>query len=111
MCRFQYRSRYRSRIRIAALAGGVLLLAGCANRPTSAELTESILSAADADPTVNLTTEQAGCIAQRLLDTSLSDTTMAGLAENFNEPEVLSAEVEKVTPLVAEAAAACVTAG
>lgn len=112
MNRSQYRSQFRFPFRIAAvLVGGVLLLAGCADRPTSAELTESILSAAETDPTVELTTEEAGCIAQRLLDSSLSDTTMAGLAENFNEPEVLTAEVEKVTPLVSEAAAACVTAG
>ncbi len=101
-----------SRIRIASvMVGTVLLVTACANRPTSEELTDSIISAAQNDPTVSLTEEEAGCIAQRLLETGLSDTTMAGLADNFNEPEVLSAEVEKVTPAVADAAAACVGAG
>ena len=101
-----------SRIRIAVvLIGAVLVLAGCADRPTAAELTESILNAADDDPTIELSEDQAGCIAQHLLEAGLSDTTMSGLAEDFNEPEVLSAEVGRVTPAVSEAAAACVNPG
>ncbi len=101
-----------SRIRMTAvLIGAVLVLAACADRPTAAELTESIVRAAEDDPTISLSEDQAACIAQHLLETELSDTTMSGLAENFNEPEVLSAEVGRVTPAVSEAAAACVSQG
>ena len=100
----------RSRM-IVLLVGGLVLLAGCADRPTSAELTDSIVRAAQNDPTVSVTNDEAGCIAEQLLDTDLSDTTMAGLAQNFDQPEVLSAEVDEVEPAVAEAAAECLQAG
>lgn len=92
---------------LAALVGGALFIAGCADRPTSADLTQSILTAAQDDPAVVLSNDEAACIAERLLATGLSDTTMSGLAENFDQPEVLSAEVDRVEPAVAEAAAAC----
>lgn len=96
---------------MTTLIGSALLVTGCANRPTSADLTQSILTAAQDDPTVILSNDEASCIAERLLETGLSDTTMAGLAENFDQPEVLSAEVDKVEPAVAEAAASCLTQG
>ncbi|MEM7324076.1 MAG: hypothetical protein AAF531_13390 [Actinomycetota bacterium] len=96
--------------RVAAVVA-LVLLAGCANRPTVDDLSTAIVDAANADPTVELTVEQAQCIAQRLLDTDLSDTTLAGMAENFDEPQVLSAEVDRIEPAVADAAAACVGAG
>ncbi len=92
---------------VVMLIGGLAVLAGCADRPTSAELTESIVRAAQNDPSVSVTNEEAGCIAEQLLGTGLSDTTMSGLAENFDEPEVLSAEVDRVEPAVADAAAQC----
>ena len=98
-------------IRIAPVLLGCLLVVGCADRPAVDELTQSILAAAEQDQTVDVTAEEAECIARRLLDSGLSDTTMAGLAENFDSPEVLSAEVEQVEPAVAEAAAACMTGG
>ncbi|MGH1493044.1 MAG: hypothetical protein ACRBK7_27225 [Acidimicrobiales bacterium] len=98
-----------SRIPIAVLLiGSGLFAAGCANRPTAADLTESIVEAAENDPTVAITLEEAQCIAAQLLSTDLSDTTMSGLAANFNEPEVLSAEQSKVTPAVTDAARECV---
>ncbi len=96
---------------VVMLIGGLAVLAGCADRPTSAELTESIVRAAQEDPTVTVTNDEAGCIAQRLLEAGLSDTTMSGLARNFDQPEVLSAEVDKVEPAVAEAAAQCLGQG
>lgn len=88
-----------------------LVAVGCADRPTAQELQDSIVIAAENDPTITLTPDQARCIADRLLDTDLSDTTLDGLASNFDEPEVLSAEVNKVEPAVADAAAACVDPG
>ena len=98
-----------SRIPIAALLIGTgLLAAGCANSPTTADLTESIVQASENHPTVAITLEEAQCIAAQLLSTDLSDTTMSGLAEDFNEPEVLSAEQDKVTPAVTDAARECV---
>ena len=102
------REVYMSQSRVIILAvGGLLLLAGCANQPTSAELTESILRAAEDDPAVAVSDVEAACIANQLFDANLSDTTMAGLAENFDEPEVLSAEINRVEPAVANAAALC----
>lgn len=66
------------------------------------------MEAANNDPTITLTADQARCIADRLLDTNLSDTTLDGLAANFDEPQVLSTEVNRVEPAVADAAASCV---
>jgi len=98
-------------IRIAPVLVGCLLVVGCASRPSVDELSRSILAAAEQDQTVNVTPEQADCIARHLLDSGLSDTTMEGLAADFDSPEVLSAEVEEVEPAVAEAAAACIAGG
>lgn len=97
--------------RIAPVLAGCLLMIGCADRPTVNDLAESILVAAEQDATVDVTPDEADCIARRLLDSGLSDTTMEGLAENFDSPEVLSAEVDQVEPAVAEAAAACLASG
>lgn len=83
-------------------------LAGCANRRSAEDLQRSILVASGNDPTISLSDAQARCIADRLLDTALSDTTLDGLAENFDEPQVLAAEVNRVEPAVADAAASCV---
>lgn len=97
------------RIPIALVViGTVLIGSACANRPTAADLTNSILTASERDPTVSLSPDQASCIAQRLLETDLSDTTLSGLADDFDNPEVLSAEVNRVEPAVEAAAAACV---
>lgn len=96
---------------VVALVLGGLTLAGCASRPEAAELSESILNASEQDPSVELTDDEATCIAQRLIDGDLSDTTLDGLVQNFNEPEVLAAEADDVTPAVAEAAEACVGQG
>lgn len=93
---------------VVALGVAALSLAACANRPSSAELSESILRAAADDPSIEVTPEQATCIADRLLESDLSDTTMSGLAEDFDNPEVLAAEVNRVEPAVATAAADCI---
>ena len=89
----------------------LLLVAGCADRPPVDDLTAAIVAAAAEDATVEVTEDQARCIAQRLLDSGLSDTTLAGLAENFDSPEVLSEEKDDVEPLVAAAATACIVDG
>ncbi len=85
----------------------VLVAGGCASRPTGEDLTNSIIRAADADPSINLTNEEATCISERLLDAELSDTTLEGLAENFDQPKVLAAEQDRIEPLVTEAAIIC----
>lgn len=90
------------------MIGFGLLAAGCADRPSAADLSQSIIDAAEADEAVTLTAEEAQCIANQLLATGLSDTTLSGLADNFDEPEVLSAESERVTPAVTDAARACI---
>ncbi len=90
---------------------GLLLFTACADRPPVDGLTSAIVTAAAEDPTVDITGDQARCIAERLLDSGLSDTTLAGLAENFDSPEVLSDEKDDVEPLVAAAATACIVDG
>lgn len=85
-----------------------LLAAGCADRPSTADLTQSIISAAQADEALTVSEDEARCIAARLLDTDLSDTTLSGLANNFTEPDVLSAESGRVMPAVTDAARACI---
>lgn len=89
------------------LVSAVLFLAGCAGRPSADALTQSILEAADVDAAVSLTEAQARCIADELLDSDLSDTTVAGLAENFDQPEVLASDADTVESTVAEAAIVC----
>ena len=89
------------------LAGMVLFLAGCASRPSADALTESIVGAAEADAAVSLTDTQARCIANELLDSDLSDATVAGLAEDFDQPEVLASDVDTVESTVADAAIVC----
>lgn len=97
-----------SRIRmIALLAGGVLMLSACASRPSEEDLTNAILTATNADPSVEVTEVQAACIARVLLESDLSDTTLSGLAEDFDNPEVLQTEINDVEPLVTTAALSC----
>ena len=100
-----------SPLRLVPALLGLLLLSACADRPPVDDLASAIVAAAGQDPTVEVTNEQARCIAERLLDSGLSDTTLAGLAENFDSPEVLSDEKDDVEPLVAEAATACIVDG
>jgi len=92
---------------LVASVGAVLLLSACATRPEESELTASIQRAAAAEERVTLTPEQATCISQWILASDLSDTTLAGLAKDFDNPEVLETEVNKVEPLVTEAATQC----
>jgi len=101
--------RSRPLVIVAALAAGSCgLLAGCASRPSEADLTNSILTATNAaNSTVTLSSEQAVCIARALLASDLSDTTLSGLAENFDKPEVLETEADQVRPVVAAAAEQC----
>ncbi len=96
-----------ARVLIALLGGLLLALTACASRPDRDSLTQAIMTAAAADATVEISESDASCIAQYLLDSSLSDTTLAGLAEDFDEPEVLSSERQQVEPLVSEAATVC----
>lgn len=100
-----------SLFRLVPVLLGLLLLAACADRPPVDELTSAIVAAAAEDPTVDLTDDQARCVAEQLLDSGLSDTTLAGLAENFDSPEVLADEKDDVEALVAAAATACIVDG
>lgn len=91
----------------AMAAAGVVLLAACASDPTEENLAQAILVATEANPGLAVTEEQARCIARELLASKLSDTTLSGLADDFDSPEVLETEVDDVEPLVAAAALAC----
>lgn len=94
--------------RIVGLVASIALVAGaCATRPSEGELAEAILTATDAEPDVELSSEQASCIARELLASDLSDTTLSGLATDFDNPEVLQTELDDVEPLVEAAALAC----
>lgn len=92
---------------VGVLIACALMTVGCASRPSHQELTDAIITAASAEPSIDLTAQQAGCIAERLLTSDLSDTSLAGLAEDFDNPKVLETEVNDIEPLVAEAASAC----
>jgi hypothetical protein len=94
----------------ALLLGCALFLVSCANRPTAGQLVDSILQADAADDAISLTEDQAGCIADELLDSSLGDATLAGLAENFDTPNVLASDADDVEQVVADAAVACANA-
>ena len=85
------------------------MLTACAERPTVEQLTESIL-AAEAAEAVSLTDGQARCIAGELLDSDLADETLAGLAENFDTPNVLAADADDAEGVVADAAITCANA-
>lgn len=92
---------------VGTLAACALLVTACASRPSEEELTEAILTATNADPNVDITADQATCIAGQLLGSDLSDTTLSGLAEDFDNPEVLQTEVDDIEPLVTAAAETC----
>jgi type IV pilus biogenesis protein CpaD/CtpE len=97
-----------TRIRIiVALAAGMLLISACASRPSEQDLTNAILTATEADPTIEVSDELAACIARVLLQSALSDTTLSGMAENFDNPEVLQTELNDVEPQVTSAALEC----
>lgn len=100
-----------SPIRLVPAVVGILLIAACAERPAADNLADAIVEAAAQDPTLDVTADQARCIADRLLASSLSDTTLEGLADDFRNPQVLSAERDQVEPAVADAALECITSG
>jgi hypothetical protein len=93
------------------LTAPAVLATGCSSPPEIDQLRGSIVAAAAADPAIQLSDDQITCVAQRLLDSGLSDTTLNGLAADFNSPEVLSSESASVQTIVAEATAACVVDG
>ncbi|MFV0258755.1 MAG: hypothetical protein ACK5PP_09945 [Acidimicrobiales bacterium] len=92
---------------VAAGLGATVFLSGCASRPSEGDLADAILSATADDPAVDVSEDTARCIARQLLDSDLSDTTLEGLAENFDAPQVLETELDRVEPVVTQAAAAC----
>lgn len=97
-----------SRRFIAGFVGLSLLLVGCGSGPSQQDLTVSILEAAtQADPVIELTEDEAACIASKLLESDLSDTTLEGLADDFDRPTVLESELDDVGPLVTGAALSC----
>ena len=97
-----------TRVRIViVVATAALLATSCASRPSTDELANAILTATEADPSIELTAEQAACIAGMLLESNLSDTTLSGMAEDFDNPEVLQTELDDVEPEVTAAALAC----
>ncbi|MGF1596735.1 MAG: hypothetical protein ACFCVK_07350 [Acidimicrobiales bacterium] len=93
--------------KLTSLAIACLLAAGCSSPPSQDELTEAILAATEAAPDIELSPAQASCMAERLIDSDLSETTLAGLAADFANPEVLRSETEDVERLVSAAALAC----
>lgn len=98
-----------TRRKVSALCGvwlSAAALAGCADRPSNDALTDSILRASDSQA-IELSNEQASCIAEALLDSDLADVTVTGLAENFDQPAVAAADADNVEAIVADAAVSC----
>ena len=97
-----------NRIRIVGLSiACVVGLVACASRPSEQELTDAIIAAVGAEPTIDLSADQARCMAKELLAGNLSDTTLSGLAKDFDNPEVLKTELDDVEPQVSAAANVC----
>ncbi len=82
------------------------LLSSCADRPSSEALIDSILRASDSQ-SIELSNDQAECIAEALLDSDLADITVTGLAENFDQPAVAAADADDVEAIVSNAAVGC----
>lgn len=89
---------------------GALSLAACATRPSVEELQDSIMRAVPAEDAF-VDDAEARCMAAFLVDGPLSDTTLAGLAESFDNAEVLSSEADLVADAVREAALSCGVGG
>ncbi|MEL7210921.1 MAG: hypothetical protein AAGK32_22255 [Actinomycetota bacterium] len=92
---------------LALLAGPALLLTACASRPSADRLAEAILVSTATSATSQVTADEALCIANALLATDLSDTTLSGLADDFANPTVLETEANDVGPAITAAAQAC----
>lgn len=90
------------------LITSLLLLGACSSPPSEEQLAEAILTAIQAEPDIEVTPVQATCMAQNLLESGLSKTTLSGLASDFDNPEVLKSESEQVKDFVASAALTCV---
>jgi len=95
-------------IAMAGLVASALVLSSCASEPSRQDLTDSIIRAVSVEPTITLTPDQARCMADVMLASDLSDTSLSGLAEDFDNPKVLETEVGKVENLVRQAADTCV---
>lgn len=66
------------------------------------------MRSAEANPGATpISEEQANCIALQLLGSSLSDTTLEGLAADFANPQVLKTEASRLSDTVNEAARQC----
>lgn len=85
----------------------VIFVTGCASRPTIEALTSSIQSSANTIEGGAMTPEIARCIAEGLLATDLSDTTLQGLSEDFNNAEVLTPEIELTNEIIIELRTTC----
>lgn len=97
----------RHRLVVTPLLAIGLLVTSCASRPSADELADAILISATTNSSAQVTPEQALCIANELLATNLSDTTLQGLAEDFANPTVLGTEENDVGPAVSAAALVC----
>lgn len=84
-----------------------LLTVACADEPDRNTLAQAIINATLSDPETSVTPDEALCIADELLASNLSDTTLAGLAEDFANPMVLETEVNRIEPVVEAAALTC----
>ena len=97
----------RTRTLIGA-AAALLALGGCGSRPSEDTLAQAILTAANSSSsTVSVSPDQARCIARSLLASKLSDTTLTGLAKDFDQPQVLESEADQVEATVSSAAQQC----
>jgi|GEM_PF-5469672 len=85
----------------------LLLLTGCSSRPTQDQLSLSIIAASEDNPTSDINTDHADCVAQALLESDLSDTTLDGLAQNFSTAIILGTEQDKLPKILNTASQDC----
>jgi hypothetical protein len=99
------------KIRLAAGIAGVLMVVAAGacgddseGRPSKSELSESIVEAVDVEKAVG------DCIADRLLDSDLSDETLQAIAEE-DDSDLGDEEREEAIEVIGTASADCAAGG
>ena len=84
-----------------------VILSSCSNNPSKEALSGSIIEASRNNVNSEVSPEAADCIADGLISSELSDTTLEGLAEDFTRPEILGAESERLQELLSSLTNQC----
>jgi len=95
--------------RFVVCLGFCIALSSCSSKPSQNVLSSSILEASRNNANSDISEEVAECIAEVLISSGLSDTTLEGLAKDFTRPKILGAESERLTEVLKESSDSCET--